>query len=171
MRDQISVKNQKKNKKKLMKLQYMCADSMHLDGIFEGRYTFFDCLVEEEGDLEKLQSIDFDAGYGKNPFVEGKTIRGGLDLITRRCSMPRGINRDWLNVFIDQITEVNPYLGLVLESYCYDDQFPTKVEKFKKSLEKKLSKRIRQIENDLSYAEYELEQEVERLEKSFKEEV
>ena len=56
MRDQISVKNQKKNKKKLMKLQYMCADSMHLDGIFEGRYTFFDCLVEEEGDLEKLQS-------------------------------------------------------------------------------------------------------------------
>ena len=85
--------------------------------------------------------------------------------------MPRGINRDWLDIFVADITEVNPYLGLVLESYCYEDRFTTKVEKLKKSLEKKLSKRIRQIENDLSYAEYELEQEVERLEKSFKEEV
>ena len=55
-----------------MKLQYMCADSMHLDGIFEGRYTFFDCLVEEEGDLEKLQSIDFDAGYGKILLLKAK---------------------------------------------------------------------------------------------------
>ena len=76
-----------------------------------------------------------------------------------------------MNVFIDQITEVNPYLGLVLESYCYDDQFTTKVEKFKKSLEKKLSKRLRQIESDIWYAEQELEEQVERLEKSFKEDV
>ena len=154
-----------------MKLQYMHSGCVHLDNIFEGKYTFFDCLVEEEGDLEKLQSIDFNAGYGINPFVEEKTIRGGLDWIHSRACLSRGMNREFLNVFIDQITEVNPYLGLVLESYCYDDQFTTKVEKFKKSLEKKLSKRLRQIESDIWYAEQELEEQVERLEKSFKEDV
>ena len=152
-----------------MKLRYISADHTDLDFLYEGKYTFFDCLVEEEEDLEKLQSIKFQVGYGKNPFVEGKTIRGGLDLIARRCSMPRGTNRDWLDIFVYDITEVNPYLGLVLESYCYEDRFDTKVKKFKKSIEKKISKRIRQIENDLYYAQQELEEEVERLEKSFKE--
>ena len=154
-----------------MKLQYMHSGCVNLDNIFEGKYTFFDCLVEEEGDLEKLQSIDFKVGFGRNPFVEGKTIKGGLDWIYSRSCLTRGINREFLNVFIDQITEVNPYLGLVLESYCYDDQFTTKVEKFKKSIEKKISKRLREIERDISYAEQELEEQVERLEKSFKEEV
>ena len=40
-----------------MKLRYISADHTDLDYIFEGKYTFFDCLVEEEGDLEKLQSM------------------------------------------------------------------------------------------------------------------
>ena len=144
-----------------MKFQYMCADSMHMDNIFEGKYTFFDCLVEEEGDLEKLQSLDFEWCYDKNPFISGKTIKGGLNKIVLICSVGRGINRDWLNLFIDQITEVNPYLGLVLESYCYQDRFTTKLEKFKKSIEKKISKRLRDIENDLYYQEHLAEQEKE----------
>ena len=75
-----------------------------------------------------------------------------------------------LKKYLDGISTVNPYLALALESYIHWDSFPERVKRFKESLAKKLTKRMKEIEFDKMRAEYEFNEQVEYLEKSLQEE-
>ena len=142
---------------------------INVDAIIEGSETLFDCLIEEEGDLETLQELEiFPVGI-PNPFSNSKTIKEGCDLISHHCTSERGVNRDLLKKYLDGISTVNPYLALALESYIHWDSFPERVKRFKQSLAKKLDKQLTKIEFDIKRAEYEFNEQVEHLEKSFKE--
>ena len=138
---------------------------INVDAIIEGRETLFDCLIEEEGDLETLLALESLPVFSTN----FKTIKELCDFIASRCTSERGIRRDLLNHYIDDISTVNPYLALALESYIHWDGFPERVKRFKESLAKKLTKRMKEIEFDKMRAEYEFNEQVEHLEKSFKE--
>ena len=138
---------------------------INVDAIIEGRETLFDCLIEEEGDLETLLALESLPVFSTN----FKTIKELCDFIASRCTSERGVRRDLLNHYIDDISTVNPYLALALESYIHWDNFPERVKRFKQSLAKKLDKQLTKIEFDIKRAEYEFNEQVEHLEKSFKE--